>query len=141
MFLFFLFYFCTKTNATPLDIEIIEEQQFNISLKFEPRKSYVTHYDCSPKSETRMEYYTINKIAPCKITPKNIKHTSVRVFIYANARAREFTADKLSVLTQKQVVTCREIAEHHRADFLNYYNATIPLPRPIDQSELRDHLK
>ena len=83
-----------------------------------------------------MEYYTLNKIAPCKISPDEIEHTPVRVNVYAKARAREFRAFKLTVELQRQVVTCREIANKHRADFLNFFNATIPLPHNIDQSEL-----
>ena len=87
-----------------------------------------------------MEYYTLNKIAPYKISPDEIQNTPVRVFVYEKARAREFRAFKLKVTIQKQVVTCREIANRHRADFINFYNASIPLPHNIDQSELRDHL-
>ena len=82
----------------------------------------------------------MNKIAPCKISPDEIQHTPVRVYVYAKARAREFLAYKLKITIQRHVVTYREVANHHRADVLNFYNASIPLPHNIDQSELRDHL-
>ena len=135
----FLLYFESAFSSS-FKIETFEEQKVNISRKFGPQDIYVTHYDCSPHSDTQMEYYTLNKIAPCKISPDEIEHTPVRVNVYAKARAREFRAFKLKVIIQRQVVTCREIANHRRADFLNFYNATIPLPHNIEQSELRDHL-
>ena len=140
MFYLILLLFCQPVVPSTFKIETFEETKVNVSHKFGPQDIYITHYDCSPNSETKMEYYTLNKIAPCKISPDEIQHTPVRVFVYAKARAREFRAFKLKVTLQKQVVTCREIANHHRADFVNFYNATIPLPHNVDQSELRDHL-
>ena len=140
MFYLLFFFLCKSVTPSSFKIETFEEQKVNISRKFGPQDIYVTHYDCSPHSDTQMEYYTLNKIAPCKISPDEIEHTPVRVNVYAKARAREFRAFKLKVEIQRQVVTCREIANKRRADFLNFYNATIPLPHNIDQSELRDHL-
>ena len=140
MFYLILLLFCQPVVPSTFKVETFEETKVNVSHKFGPQNIYITHYDCSPNSETKMEYYTLNKIAPCKISPDEIQHTPVRVFVYAKARAREFRAFKLKVTLQKQVVTCREIANHHRADFINFYNATIPLPHNIDQSEFRDHL-
>ena len=140
MFYLLLFFFCSLVASSSFKIETFEEQKINISRKFGPQDIYVTHYDCSPHSETKMEYYTLNKIAPCKISPDEIEHTPVRVNVYAKARARDFRAFKLTVKIQRQVVTCREIANNHRADFLKFFNATIPLPHNIDHSELRAHL-
>ena len=140
MFYLLLLFFCNSVTPSSFKIDTFEEQKINISRKFGPQDIYVNHYDCSPHSETKMEYDTLNKIAPCKISPDEIEHTPVRVNVYAKARAREFRAFKLKVEIQRQVVTCREIANKRRADFLNFYNTTIPLPHNIDQSELRDHL-
>ena len=33
----------------------------------------VTHYDCSPKQITNMQYYKLNKIGGCKIKPADFK--------------------------------------------------------------------
>ena len=140
MFYLLFLFFCKSASSSTFKIETFEEKQIKISRKFGPQEIYITHYDCSPNSDTTMEYYTLNKIAPCKISPDEIKHTPARVFVYAKARAREFRAYKLRITIQKHVVTCREIANHLRADYLNFYNASIPLPHNIDQSKLRDHL-
>ena len=36
----------------------------------------VTHYDCSPKHITNMQYYKLNKIVECKIKPADFKITT-----------------------------------------------------------------
>ena len=46
----------------------------------------VTHYDCSPKHITNMQYYKINKIGECKIKAANFKILPAQVHIFSQIR-------------------------------------------------------
>ena len=56
MFSLLFFFLFKSVIPSSFKIETFEEQKVNISRKFGPQDIYVTHYDCSPHSDTQMEY-------------------------------------------------------------------------------------
>ena len=46
----------------------------------------VTHYDCSPKHITNMQYYKLNRIDECKIEPADFQILPAKVQIISQIR-------------------------------------------------------
>ena len=60
----------------------IKVDQHNISApKTGIQDLVVTHYDCSPKHITNMQYYKLNKIGECKIKPADFQILPAQVQI------------------------------------------------------------
>ena len=58
------------------------DQQKISTLKTGIQDLVVTHYDCSPKHITNMQFYKLNKIGECKIKPADFKILPAQVHIF-----------------------------------------------------------
>ena len=72
-----LLFSCALSIKQPIKVD-----QHNISTpKTGIKDLVVTHYDCSPKQITNMQYYKLSKIGECKIEPADFKILSAQVQI------------------------------------------------------------
>ena len=70
----------------------------------------VTHYDCSPKHITNMQYYKLNKIGECKIKPADFKTLPAQVQLFSQIRTLQVRAYDIHAKLRDKENFCHKIA-------------------------------
>ena len=97
-----LFLSCPLPKKQPIKVN-----QHNISTpKTGIQDLVATHYDCSPKHITNMQYYKLNKIGECKIRPADFKilQTQVNFFHKSEHYKYALTPYTLNLAIRKNCV-------------------------------------
>ena len=70
----------------------------------------VTHYDCSPKHITNLQYYKFNKIGECKIRPADFKILPAQIQIFSQIRTLQVRAFAIHAKPSDKESFCHKIA-------------------------------
>ena len=71
------------SHALPIKPPIKIDHQNISTPKAGIQNLVVTHYDCSPKHITHMQYYKLNRIGECKIKPADFQILPAQVQIFS----------------------------------------------------------
>ena len=98
--------------SSPLPVkQPIKVDQHNIST---PNTSIqdlaVTHYDCSTKHITNMQYYKLNKIEESKIKPADFKILPAQVQIFSQVRALQVRTFAIRATLSDKESFCHKFA-------------------------------
>ena len=89
----------------------IKTDQQNISTpKTGIQDPVVTHYDCSPKHITNMQYYKLNRIGECKIKPADFQILPAQVLIFSQIRTIQVRAYAIYAKLSDKEVFCHKIS-------------------------------
>ena len=89
----------------------IKVDQHNISTpKTGIQDLVVTHYDCSLKHITNMQYYKLNKIGECKIKPADFKILSAQLQNLSKIRTLQVRAYAIHAKFSDKESFCHKIA-------------------------------
>ena len=101
-----LFFSCPLPIKQPIKVD-----QHNISApKTGIQDLVVTHYDCSPKRITNMQYYKLKTIGECKIKPASFKILPAQVQIFSQIRTLQVRAYAMHAKFSNKESFCHKIA-------------------------------
>ena len=119
LILLYLFFSCPRPVRQPVKVD-----QHNFSTpKTGIQDLVVSHFNCSPKHITNMQYYELNKVGECKIKPADFKILPAQVQIFLQIRTLQVrTYAKHAKLNDKESF-CHKIAikRGFRFDHDNWY--------------------
>ena len=100
-----LFFSCSLQEKQPIKVD-----QYNISKpKTVIQDLVVTHYGCSPKHITNMQYYKLNKIGECKIKPVDFQILPAQVQIISRIRTLQVRAYAIHAKLSDKESFCHKI--------------------------------
>ena len=102
----------------------------------------VTHYECSPKHITNMQYYKLNRIGECKIKPADFRILPAQVQIFSQIRTIQVRAYAIYAKFSDKEVFCHKISLNrgYRFDHDNWYVNNMERPFFPTEIEARREL-
>ena len=101
-----LFFSCPLQIKQPIKVD-----QHNISTpKTGIKDLVVTHFDCSPKHITNMQYYKLNKTGECKIKPADFKILPAKAQIFSQIRTLQVRSYAIHAKLRDKESYCHKIA-------------------------------
>ena len=109
----------------PLSIKppITVDQQNVSTPKTATQDIVVTHYDCSPKHITNMQYYKLNRIGECKIKPADFQILPAQVQMFSQIRTLQVRDYAIHAKLSDKEAFCHKISlkRGYRFDHDNWY--------------------
>ena len=130
------------SNTLPVKPTIKVDQQKITTPKTGIQDLIVTHYDCSPKHITNMQYYKLNRIGECKIKPADFQILPAQVQIFSQIRTIQVRAYAIYAKLSDKEVFCHKIAlkRGYRFDHDNWYVNNMERPFFPTEIEARREL-
>ena len=121
----------------------IKVDHHNISTpKTDVQDLIVTHYDCSPKHITNMQYYKLNKIGECKIKPADFQNLPAQVQNFSQILTLKVQAYAIHTKLSDKESFCHKIVlkRGFRFDHDNWYVNNMERPFFPTEIEARREL-
>ena len=111
------------SHPLPISQPIKVDQHNNSTPKSGVKDLMVTHYDCSLKHITNMQYYKLNKFGECKIKPADFQTLPAQVQMFSQIQKPQVQAYAIHAKHSDKKSFCHKIAlkSGFRFDHDNWY--------------------